>query len=418
VQTFGAADAAAGASGALQCVRSAPILGAPPLSSYLVHGVLMDARPPADGPQALPSGARVALFDIVLDGSPPADDETAREYGAADVGGVGAEEEGVQLVLDAFVAWMTRERVGLVASQKVISARLQGLLARASIVPLDRLSLRHVDAVRRVSGARMQSAISAAALDAAALGAVGELGARRVGRHALTLLTAAEPADAVARAGWGARVRPVVTIALCGRTQGALDELSAAVATAHNTLALAARDPRVCPGGGATEWLLARRVRREAARWRRERAHPLGLGTTQGDAQAACNLFASVLEAIPLAMARALGGADGADEAADALGRAYEPRAAGGGSRLDSFGFVGVSAAARGLACVMHARQAHGGDADSDEPSDESGSESGGAFEVTDAVVIDLVATKMQAIASAVSVASVLLKVDQAIHAV
>jgi chaperonin GroEL (HSP60 family) len=66
----------------------------------------------------------------------------------------------------------------------------------------------------------------------------------------------------------------------------------------------------------------------------------------------------------------------------------------------------------------MRARRARddNGDSSSDDGADDNGGV-GADVEVTDASVIDLAAAKMQALASAVHVASVLLKVDQAIHA-
>ncbi|KAG8469324.1 hypothetical protein KFE25_007842 [Diacronema lutheri] len=425
-------DGAAGAAGALQCVRTQAVVGASPMRSHAVDGVLMDVRPPSGCPDALPDGALLALFEIVLDGSPPPDDgrtpvkvqyeynegraaggaegaaltDEAERDGAsrrAPVHRGGAQAEGARLALAALVAWLCARHVGVVASQRVISKRLQAMLLAARIVPLERLSLRHMDAVRRVSGARVLGGISTHALCEDALGAVGELSVRRVGSQSLTLLTRARRVPHDARASV-ARAAPVVTLVLCGRTAGALEELTAAVSTAQNALAAAARDPRVCPGGGATEWRLARRVRDEAAAWRRAATHPIGLGARQADVQAASDVFARALEAVPLAMACALGEGGAGAGSARALGRRSEERDASGD--IDAVGYAGCDAARGRVSCVMRAVRVSG-----DGPGDP------GFVEASAAVVVDLAAAKMHALASAVHVACVLLKVDRAIDA-
>jgi len=101
-------------------------------------------------------------------------------------------------------------------------------------------------------------------------------------------------------AGAGTSVKTrTATIVLRGATQNHLDDLERAVDDGVASLKSLLKDPRLVPGGGATELALARRV------------DTYGAGL-RGLAQHAVRRFASALEAIPRTLAEnAHGGAEG-----------------------------------------------------------------------------------------------------------
>jgi T-complex protein 1 subunit theta len=98
--------------------------------------------------------------------------------------------------------------------------------------------------------------------------------------------------------GAGVKTR-TATIVLRGATQNHLDDLERAVDDGVASLKALLKDPRLVPGAGATELVLARRVETYGA----------GL---RGLAQHAVRRFASALEVIPRTLAEnAHGGAEG-----------------------------------------------------------------------------------------------------------
>lgn len=179
-------------------------------------------------------------------------------------------EEG--LLLKRFADGVAATGVKVLCCQQRVAPALEFLLIDRGILPLPRLSIRHIGAVRRLTGAMPLSLLQPPrTVD---LGRLGTVRRRKIGQkvytHLVPPLHAVPPSLVEAAAAADVRVRPsqpVVTLVLGAVDPAASEELSAAAACALGTLgaALSQRRPRLVPGGGCFELLLAARLRREAA---------------------------------------------------------------------------------------------------------------------------------------------------------
>ncbi len=285
----------------LPSVRLLHVVGPRACASRILPGVLLDTPLPPGA--ALPTppvatgwgGVRVALYNVSLEATLPEELDAATRLhvvnGDGDGGGGGgggaragaaggAAGVAAEALLRAFADGVAAAGVQLLICQQRVAPALVRLLLARRVLPLPRISLRHVGAVRRLTGATPLSHLSPP--DASALGRVG--GAAHVslgGRTYLQLLppppppparaaAAAAPssADAVERrpaTGLSLLPQPVLTLALCAPNRSASEELGAAVSCALATLGAAMRQrrPRLVPGAGCFEALLAAELRRD-----------------------------------------------------------------------------------------------------------------------------------------------------------
>ena len=203
-------------------------------------------------------------------------------------------EAAAEALLRRFVRALTALGVRVLCCQQRIAPALVRLLLSHGVLPLPRLSLRHIAAVRRLSGATPLSHLQPPS--AAHLGRIGGVEARVFGGRVYTQLLPPPPpsprhASAAGRASAGAAPagaapagvapagaapvgaapatapRPVVTAVLSAPNRAASEELNAAAACALGTLgaALRQRRPRLVPGAGSLEVLLASHLRCEVA---------------------------------------------------------------------------------------------------------------------------------------------------------
>jgi hypothetical protein len=216
--------------------------------SFLAEGVIVDRAPCSASAQELPFPSKVALFDAALDTLPVLPGVIHSQ----------AAESTDAVFVDALVDSLSAARVGLVLCQRGIGAPLARRLAAVGIASVERLSIRHMDAVIRLTGAQPAGSPFAAP-SAACLGRVAFMRRILVGGRTQTLLGAVSD-------------RPAATLVLCGADERALEETEAAVRSALAVLRGMLADPWAHPGAGATEVLAAAAVRRRAAEWRLRRS--------------------------------------------------------------------------------------------------------------------------------------------------
>ena len=116
----------------------------------------------------------------------------------------------------------------LCCQRRLAPALIRMLLARG-VTPLPRISLRHIEAVRRLSGAVVLSHLEPP--PASALGHVGAVHALPLGARSFVHLLPSASADGARPAG-ASYGRPVTTLVLCAPNRTASEELASAVACA------------------------------------------------------------------------------------------------------------------------------------------------------------------------------------------
>lgn len=307
------------AAAVLPGVRPLAVIGPRTEASQVLHGVLLDTPWPAGA--ALPRGdgavtrdLSIALYDVCLEASmptgldatvrftvlqddAPGDDARAAPPGVppeapavavghkcsdaprhgapldvapvTSAGGGGpavsaTSQAAAEALLARFADGVAAAGAHVLASQQRIAPALTRLLLARGVLPLPRLSLRHIGAVRRLSGAIPLSHLSAPRVgDLGRLGGVRELWL--ADRSYLHLLPPARSQPPMA-AKPPRPPQPVVTLVLCAPNRAASEELSAVVSCALATVgtALSQRRPRVVPGAGCVELLLAAQLRRQA----------------------------------------------------------------------------------------------------------------------------------------------------------
>lgn len=161
---------------------------------------------------------------------------------------------------------------GIVISQRLIHPLIQGLLLDANIIPLQRISIRHLRAIRSLSGARVLS--SPTIPQPMELGAIrSTVCTRELSGRVFLSLQACDPRSSThARYPksnqsweWIKRRRKVSTAVLCASDRFAGEALRAAAESAIRVLKGLLDEPRVAPGGGFLSLCCASEVRRRAA---------------------------------------------------------------------------------------------------------------------------------------------------------
>jgi chaperonin GroEL (HSP60 family) len=447
-------------------VRMLPLPGRPIGACDLLEGVVLDV--PLPPPLEAQRSARplvVALYDVSLVAA--VSDLGARVVLSDAEEDAGDDSAAAGQLFGRFAAALASRGVELLACQKVVPARLQDELTRKGILTLPRLSLRHVGAVRRLSGATPISAMTPP--HDGALGRIGGLVDLNIaGKRYLHLLPAlqeqpapdsarTQPASVDGTCG-GERRRahppsaglPLATLLLFGPSESATEELEVVASTALNALraTLVGGPPRLVAGGGCVEVLLADHLRSSAppplpsAAGDAEGTHtPVGGGA--GAAQAAewramlaaaarqrrqvREVFACALESAATALA--CGGGPSRvqkEEVLDLLRRANTPAvAAAQNGLLGSRALWGWDVDAGAPCEVLRVEATGSAESDSGSASaseDETGAGRGGgasarkpSLAVESAAVVELEKSKLQAMADAVELASALVGIDAVI---
>ena len=277
-------------------VRPLSVVGAAVSDSKLLQGVLLDTLYPPLAPlprQGLQTGQPllVALYDKSLEATRPEgldanlsinahtdgddesdDDESGeandrqreaqmlRAHGSSGHGSSAVHGE-AEALLCRFADGVAGAGVHVLCCQQRIAPALMRLLLERGVLPLPRLSLRHIGAVRRLTGATPLSLLEPP--KPADLGCVGAIRRPSIGNKMYTHLlpyTGQMPA-------YSKLPTPVVTLVLCTPNRAAADELASAVSCALGTIGAATgqRRPRLLPGAGCIELLMAAQLRQDAA---------------------------------------------------------------------------------------------------------------------------------------------------------
>ena len=243
-------------------VRQLCLIGGAVSDSELLEGVIIDTPLPTGTPhvqwdgKTSRRGLRLALFNGSLEPVLPVNLGARAWFEPVPFGVMSP----LEALLAAFVEGLLAAAVSVVASQQRISPILLRMLHAKGIAALPRLSLRHIDAVTRLSGATPISHLQVP--DAGSFGMLGGLRRRLFcGREYLQLLPS-HPLVASATA------QPVCTLVLYAPHRAASEELAPLVTTALATLgtALAEHRPLLLPGAGCIEALMVAFLRGESAR--------------------------------------------------------------------------------------------------------------------------------------------------------
>lgn len=444
----------AGQPGALAPpVRVVAMPGAAASDSCVLSGVALDLPllPAAVG--MLPRGpCRIVLFECALDASSAAVGSSKAAAGSAG-GFVSRDAVRVELVASqqqqlpqpegeskvgssgASRAWsahglalrqllqladrLAQLGVGVAACQRPIHPALQQALARRGIVPLQRLSAAHATAVAQATGCIPISS-HAAPLDllSRCAGFACSLSRQHLGTKEWLIIRGGSGGGASSNggaAGISARQPlPVQTLLLGCPHDSAAEELRAAAEASLKVLRWALASPVVLPGGGCAEMLMACHVRQCAA---------AAAGATAGSGsrrRPACSASAAAHEAFASGLERAaaalVGDAAPHSEATEALRSAAEETraacacaaevtaaAAGDSAANESVPFLGWDAATLNIRPVMKAVCRRGGG---------GGAVAAWHLSSSDAVILDLAAVKMNALATAVEAATAVTRMD------
>ena len=237
------------------------------MDSSRYAGVLVDVLPPDDAPPLVENVA-VALFNVSLfDDDPQQDTDLSVAVHDALAGDEEARDAREVEALRVFGQRLIDAGVGLVACQKLVHPWLRDMLHARGIMVLERLSIRHMDAVALVAGGIVLSGMALPHDVRACLGFASRVERVRVGRKQLLSITNERRPDAVA------------TVALVCKTVAGAEDLEAAARAALDALRHMLADPHILPGQGAWMAELAAHMRSRPLSGSTERAAAAALAT-------------------------------------------------------------------------------------------------------------------------------------------
>lgn len=439
-------------------MRHVSVVGGRTCASTLLPGVLLDTPVPEGAPLPPRSATPLcmALYNESLEAMLPVGLEARVQLVSRDADGHQVESIAEEL-LGGYVRSLQAMGVRVLGCQQRVAPALLRLLIANGILPLPRLSLRHIAAVRRLCGATPLSHLRPPS--AADLGYIGGVEVRTFGGRVYTHLlpppsALPPPPPSPPRPllpSPSPPCRPVITAILSAPNRTASEELQAAAACALGTLgaALRQRAPRLVPGAGCVEVLLAMRLRHEAA---------LAVAAAAADddnddadaramrrlQRAVSELLADVLEDTVGALA---GGGVAGREAVDTLRaanqhgaeQAHAVRRRAGHMRSSDEGDGRADGRDAGRCCERVVRSFYGWDADaghavevlrvscdgekedeegSDEEDEEGEEEKGrrnrkASLRVDHVGVAELASEKLEAIFSAIEIACAIIGVDE-----
>jgi hypothetical protein len=254
--------------------------------SSLFHGIVVDiplpihrrieALCPPSNSQGKPRSnlhtyvnLRVVMYDINLTFAATehfSHDIAVQQVDDGDVDAEGSASRydvGVFDLMRALCAKWRSLGVTLVACQKVIHPFLKQLCLEQGVLPLERLSVRHMEAVKQAAGGELLSAIDVEQVRLERLGSIASLEERIIGRRRYLFLTP------TAAAQGGRSAAGVTTLLLAASTVAQQTELAALLQRVFKILTHLLRSPAVCAGAGCTEMQLAAHIRRKVAEQRR-----------------------------------------------------------------------------------------------------------------------------------------------------
>mmetsp|Transcript_19947 Transcript_19947/g.32725 ORF Transcript_19947/g.32725 Transcript_19947/m.32725 type:complete len:382 (-) Transcript_19947:116-1261(-) len=212
-------------------------------SECVAGGVILDMSLPDNLPDSLVPKLRNALtvlYDISLE---PPDANFVMESTVHSVWNASEVDRARLLKLAEKFA---SEGVRIVCSQKLIAPFLKEALMQQGILPLERLSIRHIQAVQLVTGCQVLSDLRIQSVRPAVLGRIGSVQQRVLSARKYIVLTKSDESS-----------RAISTILLKGPDTVAVEELEFTVRSAVSILTAALRVPFGLVGCGQTEAHLA-----------------------------------------------------------------------------------------------------------------------------------------------------------------
>ena len=159
-----------------------------------------------------------------------------------------------------FLNILVQCNVGAVFSQKTIHPTLQEIFMKHKIIPVERLSIRHIKAIASVSGAKvlsdnvLQSDIANEIVEKFYMNASGEI-------DSICLMDAFNENYLVVKGSPTSKFnRPISTLILCSHSEQSVNELCKNVKRTVKTVNQFLHCPYVVPGAGAFEYVVSRIV--------------------------------------------------------------------------------------------------------------------------------------------------------------
>ena len=191
--------------------------------------------------------------------------------------------------------------VTLVCAQKVMHPYLKQCCLERGMLPLERLSIRHVHAVHQVAGGEVLSGIGEQLVRPQAVGTLAALEEKVIARRRYLFLTPEPPnaTTSTSAAAAATAAAGVSTFLLSCPTLAQQGELSALLTRIFKILTNLLRVPVVCAGAGATELQLAAEIRRNVE-WMRQQKRSKHERMRQEDEKLAASKAALVAVSHPL----------------------------------------------------------------------------------------------------------------------
>lgn len=242
----------------------------------LVQGIILDkARVHSTMPARI-SGARIALVDAALEIKKT---EISEEIRIAEPGQLEAFVAQEEQAFKSMVDKVAKSGANVLVSQKGIGDGAQHFLAKAGIYAVQRVKKSDLEKLAKATGAQLVSSLDD--LTAKELGSAGTVEDRKIEDNHFTFITDCASPKAV-------------SILIRGGTQHVVDEAERAIHDALSVVAVAMKDGKMTPGGGAAAVEIAVRTRDFA-------------GTVGGREQLAIEAFANAFEVVPRALAENAG---------------------------------------------------------------------------------------------------------------
>jgi hypothetical protein len=254
-------------------VRILPITGAPSLSSYIMeHGILVDIPLPIGAPRKLIAsnlhdGMRVILYNISITADPtelfsssvylrttdsssssstttPSSAPTNEVWDATSV-----RYNELTSLVDLWHALGIR----VILCQKLIHPVVRHYALSLGILPIERLSIRHINAVHTITGGTVLSSLSHNVATKDVCGKIASIEEKLIGKRKylqMTPISNKSSGDAIS------------TMVLCGVDEPAIDELHDTINSTLAVMTQCLTQPMMLPGGGCTEAMIAQHIRR------------------------------------------------------------------------------------------------------------------------------------------------------------
>jgi thermosome len=244
--------------------------------SMLVHGVVLDKEVVHPAMPRRIENAKIALIDAPLEIEKP--DITAKINITSPEQIRGFLEEEAKILRD-YVEKIVSVGANILICQKGIDDVAQHYLAKKGIMAVRRVKRSDMEKLEKATGGRIITSIRD--LTEKDLGECGLVEERRVGNDKMIFVERCKNPKAV-------------TILLRGSSDMLLDETERSINDGLNAVRNVLRDPKIVPGGGATEVEVAIKLRRWAE-------------SIAGKEQLAVLAFAEALEEIPAVLAQTAG---------------------------------------------------------------------------------------------------------------